>query len=82
MRLSGVIAPAYHALHGDLKAGRHCEYWLKGGRGSAKSSFISLEIALGLMRDANASAIVYRKVAGTLRPWSLWTSILTRTRPT
>ena len=67
VRLSGIIAPAYHALHDDLRAGRHAEYWLKGGRGSAKSSFISLEIALGLTRDANASAIVYRKVAATLR---------------
>ncbi len=66
-RLSALIAPAYYGLHGDLKAGRHAEYWLKGGRGSAKSSFISLEIILGLMRDPEASAIVYRKVAATLR---------------
>ena len=67
VRLSGLIAPAYYDLHADLKIAGHAEYWLKGGRGSAKSSFISLEIVLGLMRDQNASAIVYRKVAATLR---------------
>lgn len=67
VRLSALIAPAYHGLHNDLKAGGHAEYWLKGGRGSAKSSFISLEIVLGMMRDPRASAIVYRKVAATLR---------------
>lgn len=67
VRLTDVIAPGYYALHGDMKAGRYAEYWLKGGRGSGKSSFISLEIVLGMMRDPRASAIVYRKVAATLR---------------
>ena len=67
VRLSELIAPVYYGLHDDLRAGRYAEYWLKGGRGSAKSSFISLEIVLGMMRDGAASAIVYRKVAATLR---------------
>lgn len=67
VRLSALIGPDFHGLHNDLKAGRHAEYWLKGGRGSGKSSFLSLEIALGMMRDPQASAIIYRKVAATLR---------------
>ena len=66
-RLSACIAPAFHALHRDVRARRHREYWLKGGRGSGKSSFISLELVLSLLRDPLANAIVYRKVAGTLR---------------
>lgn len=66
-RLSGSIAPAFYALHRDVRARRHREYWLRGGRGSGKSSFVSLEIVLGLLTDPLANAIVYRKVAGTLR---------------
>ena len=67
VRLSECIAPAFHALHRDVAAGGHREYWLRGGRGSGKSSFISLEILLGMLRHPEASAIVYRKVAATLR---------------
>ena len=54
-------------MHDDLLRGGHGEYWLRGGRGSGKSSFVSVEIVLGLMRNPGASAVVYRRVAGTLR---------------
>lgn len=67
MRLSELIAPAFHGVHADIRAGRHAEYFLKGGRGSAKSSFASIELLLSLLRNPEASAIVYRKVANTLR---------------
>ena len=67
VRTGDVIAPAYWGVHADIRNGRHAEYWLKGGRGSAKSSFASLEIVLGLLRDPQANAIIYRKVAATLR---------------
>lgn len=67
VQLSRLIAPAFYPVHADVKAGRHRHYWLKGGRGSTKSTFIGLEIILGLMRDPAANAIVYRKVAGTLQ---------------
>ena len=67
MRLSEQLAPAFHALHADIRAGRHDEYFLKGGRGSAKSSFVSLEILLGMLKHPERHAIIYRKVAATLR---------------
>lgn len=67
MRLSEVIAPGFAPVHLDLKRKGHGEYWLKGGRGSAKSTFASIEIVLGLLRDPMANAIVYRRVAATLR---------------
>lgn len=54
-------------MHSDVKGQGHREYWLRGGRGSAKSSFVSLEIVLCLLRDPMANAIIYRKVAATLR---------------
>ena len=66
-RLSACIAPAFHALHRDVRARRHREYWLKGGRGSTKSSFISLVIVRGLLADPNANAIIYRKVGNTIK---------------
>lgn len=66
-RLSDLIAPVYHGLHRDIKHGGNSEYFLKGGRGSAKSSFVSLEIILGMTRDTDANAIVYRRVGNTLR---------------
>ena len=67
MLLSEAIAPVFYPVHADLRAGRHDEYFLKGGRGSAKSSFVSIEILLGLLRNPEMHAIVYRKVAATLR---------------
>ncbi len=67
VRLSECIAPVFHGLHRDVLGRCHAEYWLRGGRGSGKSSFVSMEILLGMARDQNASAIVYRKVANTLR---------------
>lgn len=67
MKLSEIIAPAFYGLHRKLRAESHSEYFLKGGRGSGKSSFISIEILLGLLRNPDANAIVYRKIAATLR---------------
>lgn len=46
---------------------KHSNYWLKGGRGSTKSSFISLMIVMGIMNDPEANAVILRKVANTLR---------------
>ena len=45
------IAPVYLPLHADLQANAHQYYNLPGGRGSAKSSFVSLEIVAGIMQD-------------------------------
>lgn len=67
VRISRLIAAPFLPVHADVKAKKHSEYWLMGGRGSTKSSFVALEIILGLMRTPEANAIVYRKVAATLR---------------
>ncbi|MTI62264.1 MAG: PBSX family phage terminase large subunit [Firmicutes bacterium] len=69
-RLSELLAPSFYSLHVDIKKNRHSEYWLKGGRGSTKSSFAALEIILGMMRDADngqhTNAVALRKVKDTL----------------
>jgi PBSX family phage terminase large subunit len=67
IRISQITGPAFYTVHQDIRREAYSEYWLKGGRGSAKSSFISLEIVQGIVRDPEANAIVYRKVADTLR---------------
>lgn len=61
------IAPCYLPVHDDVINGTHSIYHLPGGRGSGKSSFVSLEIIHGIMNDPDANAIVFRKVAQTMR---------------
>lgn len=65
--LRDIIAPTFRPVYEDIRYMRHSEYWLKGGRGSTKSSFISLSICCGLMRDRDANAIVYRRLNNTLK---------------
>lgn len=62
VKLSDVIAPSFYDLHKDLKQDGHTHYWLKGGRGSTKSSFVSVEIITGIMKNPEANAVVIRKV--------------------
>lgn len=66
-RFRDIIAPAFYGAHRDLKHGRHSEYWFKGGRGSAKSSFVSAEIVKGMIDDPLANAIIYRRVGNTIK---------------
>lgn len=40
---------------------------LNGGRGSTKSSFVSIEIILGMMKDKNANGVALRKVGVNLK---------------
>lgn len=66
IKLTDLIAPSFYDVHKDIKENKHTHYWLKGGRASTKSSFISIEIILGMMKDKNANAVVLRKVGDTL----------------
>lgn len=66
VKLTNVIAPSFYDVHWDIHDGHHTHYWLSGGRGSTKSSFISVEIILGIMSDPLANAVVLRKVKDTL----------------
>lgn len=61
------IAPSFYRLHQQVKRHDATHYWLKGGRGSTKSSFVGIEIILGMMKDPNRNAVVFRKIGGTLR---------------
>lgn len=67
VHLDNCIASAFYAVHRDIRAGRHTHYWLGGGRGSTKSSFVSLEIILGMMADPQANGMALRKVGVNLK---------------
>ena len=63
------IAECYLPIHKEVQDGTHTIFHLPGGRGSCKSSFVSLEIVSGIMEDqsAGSNAIVFRKYSNTLR---------------
>ena len=67
VQLDQCIAPSFYDLHHDLKEDRYSEYWLKGGRGSTKSSFISVEIVLGMLQDPDTNAVAFRRYGNELR---------------
>lgn len=67
-KLSGLISPAFYGPHGDVKAGGINELVAAGGRGSTKSSFVSVEVILLLLKHPDCHAVVMRKVGNTLRP--------------
>lgn len=71
INLTDVIAPSFYGVHWDILDGNHTYYDLYGGRGSTKSSFISVEIILGMMQDEKdgvfSNSVVFRKVGNTLR---------------
>jgi phage terminase large subunit len=67
VKLSDVIGGSFQKVHNAIKKHLFTHFWLKGGRGSLKSSFASIEVILGMMRDPFANAVVLRKVKDTLR---------------
>ena len=66
-RLSELISPAFFDVHRQIKAGKVDELVAKGGRGSTKSSYVSLELILQLLLHPRCHAVVLRKVDKTLR---------------
>lgn len=61
VNLKSVIAPSFYTIHNAIKNNKYAHYWLKGGRGSTKSSFIAISIILGMMKDSRANAIALRR---------------------
>ena len=51
--LTKCIGSAFYAVHNDIKNHRHTYYDLTGGRGSLKSSFVSVEIIHNMMKKEN-----------------------------
>lgn len=66
-KLSECISPAFYELHQKIKNNEYTHYWLKGGRGSTKSSFVSIEIIMGIIEDSASNCVCFRKVGATLK---------------
>lgn len=66
-KLSEIVSPAFRDSHRAIKSGIVNELVEKGGRGSAKSSYISMELILQLILHPECHAVVFRKVGNTLR---------------
>lgn len=61
------ISPAFYGVHNSIANNEFTHYRLCGGRGSTKSSFISIEIIYGIMKNPDANAVVIRKVGTYLK---------------
>ena len=69
------IADPFVPLHREVCAGAGCDFWIKGGRASAKSSYVSLEVVGLLMRDPSLSALVMVKRQSDIKD-SVWEQVL------
>ena len=61
------IASSFSDINRDIDDREHREYYLEGGRGSTKSSYVSEKIIELLENDPNKCAVVLRKVKDTLK---------------
>ncbi len=64
---ANMIAPTFAPVLFDIENRAYSEYVFPGGRGSTKSSFISLQVIDLIMKNENIHACVLRQVADTLR---------------
>ena len=62
-----LIIPMYEDVLDDILDHEHTHYTFAGGRGSTKSSFISIAIPFLLLLNKNCHAAIFRKVGNTLK---------------
>lgn len=65
--MSEMLAPVFYDFAKDVMRHGHTHYDIRGGRGSLKSSTVSLLVPQLLIANPNTHALVLRKVANTLR---------------
>lgn len=62
-----IIAPGFQPVFWKIMEHCYTHYWLGGGRGSTKSSFIGIVIILLIITNPRVHALVMRKIGNTLR---------------
>ena len=67
VQLKNLITSSFYDVHQKIKENAYDEYWLKGGRGSTKSTFVSIQIILGMITEPDANAVVTRRYQNELR---------------
>ena len=66
VNVADLIIRGFDDLFERVFAGPEGEFWMKGGRGSTKSSFISIAIVLLVVSFPFANAVVIRRFSNTL----------------
>ena len=67
MNIADKIAPSFDKVFWAAMHHDYTHYWLNGGRGSTKSSCISIILVVLLLMNRSCHAVVLRKVANTIR---------------
>lgn len=67
IRLSSLLGSAYYGMARDVFQHNHTHYDLSGGRGSLKSTTVSVLVPLILLQHPDTHALVLRKVGNTIR---------------
>jgi PBSX family phage terminase large subunit len=75
INMKEVLIPMYKEVLKDILSHNHTHYTFPGGRGSTKSSFISIAIPLIMLANPNVHALVFRKVGNTMKN-SVWAQVV------
>lgn len=67
INLSEIIAPSFYNLTVDAARHKYTHYAVAGGRGAAKSSWVSIIVIVLMLKHSNINAVAMRNVANTLR---------------
>lgn len=67
INIADFVSPAFDEVFYDIMNHGHTYYWMKGGRGSTKSSFVSLMIPILMLRHPECHVVVVRKVKDTIK---------------
>lgn len=67
INVADMVIPRFDYIFDSAMTRKHSEFWLKGGRGSTKSSFVSICIIMLMLANKDANAVVIRRHSTTLR---------------
>lgn len=65
--ITKIIIKKYYSLINKILNHDFTHYWITGGRGSTKSSFIAITLILLLILNPDVNILVLRKISGTLK---------------
>lgn len=67
LNVADLIIPKFDSMFMEIMTHSKSEWWNAGGRGSTKSSFISIAIVCLIVSNPDANAIVVRRYTNTLK---------------
>lgn len=67
INVASMVTAHFDGVFDAIMTHSRSDFWLKGGRGSTKSSFVSLCILLLIVSHKDANAVVIRRYSNTLR---------------